>query len=1094
MRSYRFILSTLPLLAIVASGCFGDVPTDPVELRSLSIRLPLDVIPLGKTVRPSATAEYSDGTTRLVTAEAHWESGSPEILTVLQDAAAPGSVRASAQGTAELRASFGGTTAQVSVTVAPHALELLAIADAPQSPVPSGASIELVAMGTYSDGVVQPVTDGLTWTSSNEAALQPLEQKGRFLAADEGASTVHVASGEVEAEVQVTVGPAVLDHVELSGLEGSLAKGTEVQLTATGILTNGAAEDLTSSATWTSSDPSIAEIVSGRVKALMPGTVQIEARVQEHVARTELQVTPAALVSISVSPPVASLPRGLSLRLTAWGHFTDASVQDLTQSVTWRSSAPQLANVLPAGVPGEFIALAVGNATLEAVSGEVLGSASLTVTPAQLQTITLSPPNPSVPKVGTLQLNAVGVFSDSTTVDVTNDVAWTSSDDTIAAVSPQGLLTANREGVVTITASLQGKAPTLTVTVTHALLTGLAVQGPNAPLPKGVQFELVAAGTYADGTSADVTGQVVWTSGNPSIATVSNATGQRGRLSATGVGTTTVTAALAGQSAGVTVDVSPAILERVEVSPASPSLAKGTQTALAATAVYTDGSKVNVTQQAAWTSADPMIAAVEAGGPNIGRLTAIAEGTTQVSAAWGGKAGQAQTVVTPAQLTSIQLDATNLSLPKGTSHTFVATGLFTDGTSQDVTAQAAWVSSNATAAPVSNAAGTRGEVSALAVGSALITASLQGVSATANVTVTPAVLTTLSVTPPSFSIPRGTTQALTATGVYSDLSSRDVTAEVTWSSSDAAVSITTGGTTPGVAFASAVGTATITASLSGVSATADATVTPAVLTGVELSPITVRIAQGTTRPFTLTGTWSDGTTLDVTTTAIWSSSVSTVATISNASGSEGLATAVAPGVTTISAAYEGRTATTQLTVTGGVLVSIDVLPGNASSPKGTTRQFFAVGFFSDGSSQDLTQQATWSSSALEVATISNSTGSRGLATAANPGSSNITATVNGVTGSTPFTVTAPVLTAISIEPTGATMQVGQILGLVSIGHYSDSTTVDVTGQATWTTSDGAVLSVDAATGTVTAIAPGAATITATLGGRAGSAQITVQAE
>ncbi len=1095
MRSYRLFVSTLPLLAIVASGCLGDVPPVAlVELRSLSIRLPVQAIPLGKTVRPSATAEYSDGTTRLVTAEALWESANPEVLTVLADPSIPGAVHAVSEGTAELRASFGGKTAQVTVQVAPHALELLAITGAPEAPIPSGEALELVAMGTYSDGVVQPVTDGLTWTSSNEAALKPLEEYGRFLAVDEGVSTVRVAIGELQAQVQLTVGPAVLERVELSGLVASLAVGTDVQLTATGILTNGAAVDVTSDATWRSSDPSIAEVVGGRVRALMPGAVQIEALVQELEAVGQLQVTPAALVSISVSPPSASVPRGLSVRLKASGHFTDGSVQDLTHAVEWVSSAPLVANVVEGGVPGEFVALDVGSANAEAVVGEVRGSAALSVTPAQLQTITLSPPNPSVPKVGTLQLDAVGVFSDSTTVDVTETVAWTSSDNTIASVSSKGLLTANREGVATITASLQGKAPSLTVTVTHALLTAIAVQGPHAPLPKGVPFALGATGTYADGTSADVTGQVVWTSGDASVASVSNATGQRGRLTAVGVGSTTVTAALAGQSAGITVQVSPAILNRVELTPAAPSLAKGTHTALVAMAVYTDGSKADVTQLAAWTSADPLIAAVESGGPNVGRLTALTEGTTQVTAGWDGKTGNAQVTVTPAKLTSIQLDQATLSMPKGTSHTFVATGVFTDGSSQDVTAQAAWVSSNASAASISNAAGMRGKASALEVGAALITASLQGVSATAELTVTPAVLTSLSVTPASFSNPKGTTKALTATGGYSDGSSRDLTAEVTWTSSDVAVSISTGGATPGVAFANAVGAATITASLSGVSAEADATVTPAVLTGIELSPTTVRIAQGTTRPFALTGTWSDGTTLDVTTAAIWSSSDSTITTISNASGSEGLATAVAPGVTTISAAYEGRTAATQLTVTGGVLVSIDVLPGNASSPKGTTRQFFAVGFFSDGSSQDLTQQATWSSSALAVATISNSAGSRGLATAANPGSSSITASMNGVTGSTSFIVTPPVLTTITLEPASATMHVGQTLGLVAIGHYSDSTTADVTALAAWTSSDEAVVTLGASPGEVTALAPGVASVTASLEGRAGSAQLTVELE
>jgi plastocyanin len=88
----------------------------------------------------------------------------------------------------------------------------------------------------------------------------------------------------------------------------------------------------------------------------------------------------------------------------------------------------------------------------------------------------------------------------------------------------------------------------------------------------------------------------------------------------------------------------------------------------------------------------------------------------------------------------------------------------------------------------------------------------------------------------------------------------------------------------------------------------------------------------------------------------------------------------------------------------GTLTSITLMPANPRIAVGTTEQFMAMGAFSDGTTQDVTSQATWASSNPSIATISNASSSQGLATAVATGTSTITATLNGVTGSTVLTV------------------------------------------------------------------------------------------
>ena len=90
----------------------------------------------------------------------------------------------------------------------------------------------------------------------------------------------------------------------------------------------------------------------------------------------------------------------------------------------------------------------------------------------------------------------------------------------------------------------------------------------------------------------------------------------------------------------------------------------------------------------------------------------------------------------------------------------------------------------------------------------------------------------------------------------------------------------------------------------------------------------------------------------------------------------------AAGSTTISATSGSISGSTTLTVTSATLVSIAVTPANPSIANGLTEQFTATGTYTDNSTQNLTTQVTWSSSNTAVATVSNASGSQGLASSA----------------------------------------------------------------------------------------------------------------
>ena len=153
---------------------------------------------------------------------------------------------------------------------------------------------------------------------------------------------------------------------------------------------------------------------------------------------TTVNVTPPVLTSIMITSTTPSIAKGTSLQLTATGLFCDLTTEDLTQSVTWTSADITLATVNPTG---RVTGTGVGTTIITAFQTGVRDSTTVTVTPAVLTAIVITPTTPSIAKGTSLQLTATGVFSDLSTEDFTQSVSWTSANITLATVSPSGLVT-----------------------------------------------------------------------------------------------------------------------------------------------------------------------------------------------------------------------------------------------------------------------------------------------------------------------------------------------------------------------------------------------------------------------------------------------------------------------------------------------------------------------------------------------------------------------------------------------------------------------------------------------------------------------------
>jgi hypothetical protein len=151
----------------------------------------------------------------------------------------------------------------------------------------------------------------------------------------------------------------------------------------------------------------------------------------------------------------------------------------------------------------------------------------------------------------------------------------------------------------------------------------------------------------------------------------------------------------------------------------------------------------------------------------------------------------------------------------------------------------------------------------------------------------------------------------TATGHYSDGSTVNNLLGVSWRSSKPQFASIRGS---GIARGKKAGSATIKASLAGLSGTTTLTIGTGTLVSTAITPANSTIATGGTQQFTVTGTFSDATTQDLTLNSHWSSTSAATATIANNPGVAGLATSHASGVTTIGANTRGIQSATSLTV------------------------------------------------------------------------------------------------------------------------------------------------------------------------------------
>ena len=774
-----FFLSALTCIALSACGGGGsgggDRDAQPV-LTSLSVSpAELTLEALGATAQLEATARDQNG--NALSALLTWGSSDTVVVTVDAD----GLVTALNNGTTMVTVRSGGVSASVSVTVE----------QAPASVTVSSDEVVLTALGATEqlqasvfDANDRAMAAEVAWASS-DAAVASVDEDGAITAHANGTATVTATVGSVSASVTVTVQQAV-SSIDLAPETVTLAAiDQRAQFGASALDANGHPVD--ADIAYTSSEPMVAEIdETGVVIARRNGSSTITARsgaVSSTAAVTVMQV----LDRVTVVPDDMMFSAiGESARVQVLA--LDANGYPMNLAVSLSSSEPAVASVDSTGL---VTAQANGTATVTASIGMLSDSVAVTVE-QQVAGVSVAPPDtPTLDALGaTVQLQAIAQDANGHTVNVEFD--WTSSDPAIAAVDATGLVTAQANGAVTVTATAGTLADSVAVTVEQQVA-GVSIAPPDSDSLDaiGVTVQLQATAQDANGHTVDV--EFDWSSSDPAIATV-DATGLV-TAQANGTATVTATAGTLADSVAVTVEQQVASVSLVPLDNHSLDAIGAT---VQLQAIARDANGHNAAVEFDWASSDPAIATVDA----TGLVTAQANGTVTVTAT-AGTFADSVAVTVEQQVAGVSLVPLDNHSLDAIGATVQLQAIAHDANGHNVNVEFDWTSADPAIATVD----ANGLVTAQANGTVTVTATAETLADSVAVTVNQQVAS-VSIDPPdSDSLNAiGATVQLRATA--RDANGHTVNVEFDWASSDPAIAAVDAN---GLVTAQANGTTTVTA-------------------------------------------------------------------------------------------------------------------------------------------------------------------------------------------------------------------------------------------------------------------------------------------
>ncbi|WP_318468720.1 Ig-like domain-containing protein, partial [Photobacterium leiognathi] len=800
---------------------------------------------------------YSDGLKSLLTNEVQWHLSIEDIAKINNK----GILTGINSGNVELKASYKGIESNIiNVSINDAVLSSINISiksmlpDASDASIHSGGQLLLAAEGVYSDGSTSPLTNGLKWHSSTlDIAL--INDKGVLTGVNTGGVEVKASYRGIESNIiKVSITEAILSSINISiksmssdASDASIYRGDKLSLAAEGIYSDGSTSPLTNEVKWHSSAVGIAQIDDKAIlTCIHSGNVDVKA---------SYQGIESNIINVSITNPVLpSIVNTKRVEVKAPYEGIESNIDNASTTDTVLSS----------------INISIKSMSPDASGASIYGS-------------------PSIYSGGQLSLAAEGVYSDGSTLPLTNKVTWHSSAVDIVQIDDKGILTGVNTGGVEVKASYKGiESRIINVRITDAILSSIAISvkslSPDASIYSGGKLPFTAEGIYSDGSTSPLTNKVTWHSSAVDIAQIDD----KGILTGVNTGSVEVKASYEDiESNIINVRITDAILTSMNISVKSLSLDtsiySGGQLVFDAEGIYSDGSTSPLTNKVTWHSSAVDVAQID----GKGVLTGVAIGTVEVKASYEGiESNMINVSITDAILSSITISVTpDASIYSGGQLSLAAEGIYSDGSTSPLTNKVTWHSSDVDIAQIDD----KGILTGVAIGTVEVKASYEGIESNIiNVRITDAILSSITISikslSPDASIYSGGKLSFAAEGTYSDGSTSPLTNKVTWHSSAIDIAqIDDKGILTGIN----TGTVEVEASYEGIESNIiNVRITDAILSSMNISVKSLSpdasetsIYSGGQLSFTAEGIYSDGSTLPLTNKVTWHSSAIDVAQI-----------------------------------------------------------------------------------------------------------------------------------------------------------------------------------------------------------------------
>lgn len=811
-----------------------------------------------------------------------------------------------------------------------------------------GSTSNITATAVFTSGTTENVTVKTEWNSGSTDVATVYA--GAISAKKEGTATV----------TATYMGKTVIINVTVTKKVKSLTKDKQLinlrlnqsdNILITAYYDDGTSADVTNKADWSSDNNSIATVTNGQVKGLSSGKATITAKYNSLSLSLPVNVEIVQRIDADKSQVSLLLKGTEKIKLIAT--YPDGTTEDVAEKAEWETDKSTVADVLKGTVTG----YGPGQATLKATYGTK--STTIKVDVDNAIKLDFVEQTHLMKKNGTLQLTLNATYANGNTENITDRAEWSSSDDSIV-YALKGKLTANEIGEVTITAKYGEKQITRTIYVD--VPRRLEVDEETISLKSGQNAQIILYATYADSTAPReaVTDRAEWTVDNSAAIDV-----VKGKITAYKSGEALVTATYGGKTIQIKVLVD--IPSFVTANKKTLNLAVGSYEQITLEASYANDAtrKDTVTSAAEWKSSAPDVAGVSGG-----LITGLATGSAVVTAKYGTRTVSIQ--VTVGVLESLTTEKTELVLKKGDVNNIVVKAKYKDGTiKEDAGAEAVWTSSNLKAVTVE-----AGKLTAVGSGQSTITATLDNKSVSITVSVDTADDLTASSTYLVFDLGEIKQIVLTATDPLNV--TKNVEAEAEWKTSNAQIVQVSKGTITPVSR----GKATITASYGGKSVTISVEI--GVVQKLEVDQRFISMKTGLSVPVKLTATLSDGSTRDVTSAATWKTSAYKVADVT-----AGTITAVGSGKAIVTGTFGGKSIGLPIDVNTLKYLKTDVVKVDLT--EGQEVQITATGTYSDGSDEDVTIPAMWTSANSMIADVKD-----GVIKATGKGKTRITVTFSNI--------------------------------------------------------------------------------------------------